>query len=114
MQLAAVEQQFINMGINVAAISYDSVAKNARFHKQHQITYPLLSDVDFANVNAWGILNTEHEPGDMAYGIPYPGMAWIDSDGTIRLKFAEENFRERPDFSEVIDAIQQQLDEAVD
>ena len=38
------------------------------------------------------------------YGVPYPGIFLISSDGIIRAKFAEESYRDRPDFSDILAA----------
>jgi len=36
--------RFIEKGINVAAISFDSVESHLKFSKKHKLNYPLLSD----------------------------------------------------------------------
>lgn len=109
MQLERVKSQFTNLGVNVAAITYDSSATNLKFVKQFDTGYPLLSDVGFVHANSFGVLNEAHEPGDYAYGVAHPGMMWISPEGLLRLKFAEPGFRKRPDFEAVIAAIKDQL-----
>ena len=69
------------------------------------IRFTLLRDEDITHVNRLGILNdTDYEPGQRAYGVPYPGIFLISSDGIIRGKFAEESYRDRPDFSDILAA----------
>ncbi len=71
------------------------------------IEFTLLHDEGITHVNALGILNEDHEPGSRAYGIPHPGIFLISPDGIIRYKFAEEGYRTRPDFSNVLEAAAQ-------
>ena len=66
----------------------------------------MLSDVDTRHVVAFGILNEQYAPGHRFYGIAHPGMLLVDSDGKIIRRFAEASFRERPDYEEVLDAVQ--------
>lgn len=54
-----------------------------------------------------GILNEKYMPGHRAYGIPHPGMYLIDSEGIIRAKFAEADYRDRPSFEAVIQFIEE-------
>ena len=69
------------------------------------IEFTLLQDVEMRHVNAFGVLNTtDYEPGDRAWGVPYPGIFLIDADGVIRFKLAEEGYRIRPDFADVLEA----------
>ncbi len=56
-------------------------------------------------MNAYNILNTDYEPGHFAYGVPQPGIMFVNPDGKILAKFAEENFRQRPDWSDVAEAL---------
>jgi peroxiredoxin len=105
-QLESVKQTLAPLGVNVAAMTYDATATNARFKAKNKITYPLLSDVDTRHVVAFGILNEQYAPGHRFYGIAHPGMLLVGSDGKIIRRFAEANFRERPDYEEVLDAVQ--------
>jgi peroxiredoxin len=90
------------LGIGVAAITYDSQEALDRFRLKHSITYTLLRDVDSRHIKAFGILNTQYEPGSLGYGVPHPGIMLIDRQGVVRLKFAVPGYRDRPDFGDVI------------
>ena len=46
----------------------------------------------------------DYEPGHRVYGIPYPGIFLVDPNGVIQAKFAEESYRDRPDFANVLEA----------
>lgn len=104
MQLIDIADQFEAMGINVATITYDSIDVLKIVEEDQGVEFPLLHDEAVTHVNAFGIRNLDYEPGERAYGIPYPGMFLVSADGVIKFKFAEESFRDRPDFAEVLEA----------
>jgi peroxiredoxin len=97
-----VYRQIEALGVEVAVITYDSLELLQRFRLAHAITYTLLRDADSRHIKAYGILNTQYEPGSRGYGVPHPGLLLIDTDGIVRMKFAEPGHRKRPDFAEVI------------
>lgn len=101
-QLVEVAPEFESMGFNVATMTYDSLQTLKNAETDHGVDFPMLRDEDTRHFSALNIVNDQYEPGDRAYGIPYPGIFLLDADGTIRFKFAEADYRERPDFSEVL------------
>jgi len=103
-QLTDITDQVQAAGLNIAAITYDSVELLKEVQEDQDIAFPLLHDDEVTHVDAFGIRNLDYEPGERAYGIPYPGIFLIDSDGIIRAKFAEEDYRNRPDFADVLAA----------
>jgi peroxiredoxin len=103
-QLTEISDQFEAMGINVAAVTYDSVELLKEVQEDQDISFTLLHDEAVQYVNALGIRNLDYEPGDRTYGIPYPGIFLLDANGVIKYKFAEEGFRIRPDFADVLEA----------
>ena len=104
MQLAKISDQFKDVGVSIAAMTYDSVEMLKSVQEDEGIEFTLLKDSDISHVNALGILNEDYEPGSRAYGVPHPGIFIITPDGVIRAKFAEEGFRARPDFDNVLEA----------
>lgn len=104
MQLIDISDQFEAMGINVAAMTYDSVELLKTVQEDQGVEFPLLHDEDVTHVNAFGIRNLDYEPGQRAYGIPYPGIFLISPDGIIKFKFDEARYQDRPDFDEVLEA----------
>ncbi|ALO44867.1 peroxiredoxin family protein [Pseudohongiella spirulinae] len=106
-QLVDVVDEFDALGFNVATMTYDSIdtLKNAEI--DYETRFPLLRDEGTRHVSALGILNADYEPGSRAYGIPYPGIFLLSSDGTVLAKFAEEDYRDRPDFGYVLEAARQ-------
>lgn len=87
-------------------MTYDSQDVLAGFHEKQQLNYPLLRDVDVKHFDAYGVRNTDYEPGDTGFGIPYPGILYVGPDGTILAKFAVPGYRKRPPFEEVLEAVQ--------
>ena len=105
MQLTDIAEQFEVIGVSVVAMTYDSIETLQEVSEDEGIRFTLLRDEDIMHVNRLGILNdTDYEPGQRAYGVPYPGIFLISSDGIIRAKFAEESYRDRPDFSDILAA----------
>ena len=108
MQLTEIADQFVAMGINVAAITYDPVELLKDVELDQGIEFPLLHDENRTHVNAFGVLNTtDYEPDSRAYGVPYPGIFLISPDGIIRYKFAETRYQDRPPFEDVLEAAAQ-------
>ena len=82
-------------------MSYDPIKVLAAFAASQTIRYPLLSDATHTHVNAFGIRNEDYPEGDAAYGIPHPGILFIDADGIVELKFALPDYRKRPELADV-------------
>lgn len=104
MQLTGISQQFEELGLTVVSMTYDPVNYLKEVELDRGVEFTMLHDEDITHVNRLGILNTDYEPGSRAYGVPYPGIFLVDRDGIIRYKFAEESYRDRPDFDYVLDA----------
>tara|TARA_B110000858_G_scaffold157616_1_gene180461 strand:+ start:44946 stop:45599 length:654 start_codon:yes stop_codon:yes gene_type:complete len=101
-QLAAISDLIEDMGISVVAMTYDSVKTLKAVQEDEGIHFPFLHDEDVTHVNAFGIRNTKYKPGDRTYGIPYPGIFLIDSNGVIKAKFAEKRYQDRPLLEDVL------------
>ena len=105
MQLTDIAEQFEAMGVSVVAMTYDPIDTLQEVSEDEGIRFTLLRDEDITHVNRLGILNdTDYEPGQRAYGVPYPGIFLISNDGIIRAKFAEESYSDRLDFSDILAA----------
>jgi len=101
-ELQQQEEGFRKQGLAVASLSYDSAAILKEFAGRKKITYPMLSDPESKVIRAFGILNTNMEPGNMAYGIPFPGMYVIDARGVVKAKYFEDDHRERYTAADVL------------
>lgn len=101
--MEAHREDFEAIGINVAGMTYDSQTVLATFHAEEALGYPLLKDEAAKHVNALGVRNMRYKEGDRAYGIPHPGVLYIDSAGVVRAKYAVPGYRERPPFDALLE-----------
>ena len=99
-QLEQWRQAFEEVGVNIAAMTYDTLEVLKAFHESEQLGYPLLRDVDARHVNGFGVPDE-----DLGQGIPRPGMFWLAPDGSISAKFAVPGYRTRPPLAEVLASI---------
>jgi hypothetical protein len=86
---------FAKQGLNIASVSYDSVAVLKAFGDRVGIPYPMLSDPDSRIIRDFGIFHERTEAATLFYGIPYPGTYIVDAQGVVRHKFFEPDYRER-------------------
>jgi hypothetical protein len=93
--LNAKAEEFHKKGLNVATISYDSVAILKDFSARKSVAIPMLSDPDSAVIKAFGILNTNVEANSPVYGIPFPGTYVVDATGTVKSKYFHDDYTER-------------------
>jgi len=103
-QLSETAPKFKSLGISIVAVTYDDQVDAKKFHSRNNLGFPIVKDEDSSLIKALGILNTGPEPGDGAYGIPYPGTFLVDNQGIIRGKFAEQDYRNRPDNNLILNA----------
>jgi len=106
-QLTELTEEVEALGLNIVTITYDSVEILKSVEEDQAITFALLHDEEVKHVNAFGIRNMDYEPGHRVYGIPYPGIFLVDTNGIIKFKFSEESYRDRPDFVEILKAAAQ-------
>ena len=104
MQLTTAASDFEAEGFSIVTVTYDSVETLKLVEEDMGVSFTMLHDEAIKHVNAFNILNTGNEPGSFAYGVPQPGIMLVSPDGEILAKFAEENFRVRPDWSDVVAA----------
>lgn len=100
-QLHEHKGEFDSAGVQIVAVSYDSVEILKKFAARTQITFPLLSDPESQVIKAFQIKN-EKAPAKWK-GIPHPGTFLIDQKGTIRSKFFLERYRERHPASVILE-----------
>jgi hypothetical protein len=65
------------------------------FGGRQKIAFPMLSDEGSKVIRAFGIFNTNLEPDNPAYGIPFPGMYVVDANGVVKAKYFEDDYTER-------------------
>jgi peroxiredoxin len=101
--IIAIQDEMAALGFNIASMTYDPVETLKLVESDFGVTFSMLHDEGIKHVDAFGIRNSDPGPDSFAYGIPHPGIMLINPDGIIMRKFAEENFRERPDLSYVLE-----------
>lgn len=94
-QLQKKISEFEKRGVQLVALSYDDVKTLATFAKAKNITFPMLSDQGSKTIKA---LNIEYQRG-----LPYPGTVFIGTDGVVKGKLFEEDFKVRPSVDDLID-----------
>lgn len=104
-QLESERSKFEALGVNVAAMTYDSLEILKAFKAAEHLGYPLLHDEKAKHVNALGVRNTEYAEGHMAYGIPLPGIVFLRPNGEVVLTFAVPGYRQRPPIEDVLAAV---------
>lgn len=110
MQLQEHLDRYRAAGLSVVAITYDPEALQRPFIEQFGIEYPMLSDIDAATVSALGILNEDYQPGDSAYGVPYPGVFILDTALRVRGKIFLDGYQTRVDAESTLAAARQALE----
>ena len=68
------------------------------------LDYTFLSDPDARVINRYGLFNQDDPRGR---AIPHPTTYVIDTDGVIRWKMTEINYRIRPENSDILAALLQ-------
>ena len=86
-------------------MTYDDLSILKSFSKAHVLPYPLLRDEKGKHVMAYEILNKDYEPGHRAYGIPHPGIMYLDAEQFIQAKFADQGYKRRPALKDVYEQV---------
>ena len=92
-------------GYSMATISYDSTDILSRFTAREGIAYTMLSDEGSQIIKKYGLRETNYEEGHRAYGVPKPIVFVLSPTGVIEGKLYEENFRERPPATTVLELL---------
>jgi peroxiredoxin len=95
-------ESFKKLGYGVVAISYDSPEILREFSQDEELNFALLSDQNVESFKALKMVNMKYQPGDRHYGIPYPGVIIINSDGIVTHKYFFEGYRSRVKFDELV------------
>lgn len=94
-ELQQYKRDYDDAGIAMVAITYDAPQLQQAFINKFNIEIPVLSDINALSFKTLGILNTNYQPGDMQYGIPYPGMIVINRQGIVVGKLFLEAYSSR-------------------
>ena len=94
--------EFAEKGISIIAISYDPVDVLKAFSDKYSISYPLLSDANSEIIKKYGILNTELDAGSRNFGIPNPGIYFINEAFIVQNKQFEKSYTARPSAESIL------------
>jgi len=113
-------------GYGLAVISYDSREVTAAFTAEHDISFPLLSDVGSETIRRFGLLNPVPEwalgansddptvqadvrtyvsvvnPSERMVGIAFPGTLMLGPDGRVTSRYFEDFYIERNTVSSIV------------
>ncbi|WND01415.1 peroxiredoxin family protein [Temperatibacter marinus] len=98
-------KQIQDKGYSLAAVSYDSVKTLDMFTKKWSINFPLLSDTGSKVIDALKLKNPEYKGKSRFYGVPYPMVLVIDTNGIVKAKLFEKSYRKRPAVEEILSAL---------
>ncbi len=87
----------MDAGIDLVAISVDTLEDGQALRRRLDLEVPLLSDQDAAVIAAWGVEMKEK-------GIAIPATFVVDAAGKIRWAHVGETMMDRPAFDAVLDA----------
>ncbi|TDG14738.1 redoxin domain-containing protein [Seongchinamella unica] len=102
-QLQEHKAAYDEAGIGIVAMTYDEPVLQQAFIDKWGIEYPVLHDVDTLSFKTLGILNKSYQPGDDAYGIPYPGTIIVNPEGVVVGKLFLEAYSVRVDALSALD-----------
>jgi peroxiredoxin len=100
-------RKFKKLGYEVSAISYDSPKILKGFARAEKIKFGLLSDQKVTTFKALNVVNKMYQPGDRHYGIPYPGVIVLDSEGKVIHKYFYEGYKKRVKFKQLLKDLKQ-------
>lgn len=92
-------------GYNLATLSYDTPAILAEFSEREDIGYTMLSDEGSTMIDAFDLRDPYYGEESFASGVPRPAILVIDTQGTIRAKMVETDYRIRPEPSDIVAAV---------
>ena len=70
-----------------------------------ELDFTLLSDPDHAVIDRYGIFNAEDSTEERPR--PHPTTYVIDSDGVVRWKMTEVDYRIRPENADIMEALRE-------
>ena len=96
--------EFNGMNAKVFGISVDPPFSQAEFHSQNDLTFPLLSDLGGATVDAYGV-SLPNLAGIEGYNVAQRSVFVIDGDGHIRWSWVSDSPLNEPSYDDVKAAV---------
>jgi peroxiredoxin len=114
--------QIEQAGATLVAISPQTVKQSFFMHDQHKLRFPLLSDTGNKVARQFGLtyrvpppqeaiyrrafVNLPFTNGDDSWELPMPATYILDRDGTVLYAWANEDYTERPEPTEILGILQ--------
>ena len=95
---------FNDMNSKVFGISVDLPFSQAEFHNQNDLTFPLLSDLGGATVNAYGV-GLANLAGIEGYNVAQRSVFVIDADGKVQWSWVSDSPLNEPSYDDVKAAV---------
>ncbi len=108
-------------GASLVAISPQTVKQSFFMADQHRLGFPLLSDAGNQVARQFGLvyrvppeqesiyrrafINLPLANGDDSWELPIPAAYLVDRDGTVLFAYANEDYAERAEPGEIVDAM---------
>ena len=128
-QLQEAEDKIVEMGYQILAVSPDRPEKLKASISEHDLSYTLLSDSPMKASSAFGLafkvdqetldrydevgIDLEESSGYDHHLLPVPAVFLVDTDGTIRFKYVNPNYKVRIKSSVLLAAAEAYLPENV-
>ena len=95
---------FNDMNSKVFGISVDPPFSQAEFSNQNDLTFPLLSDLGGATVNAYGV-GLANLAGIEGYNVAQRSVFVIDADGKVQWSWVSDSPLNEPSYDDVKAAV---------
>lgn len=109
------------VGASLVAISPQTVKQSSFMADQHRLRFPLLSDAGNRVARSFGLvyrvpeeqlaiyrrafINLPLANGDDSWELPIPAAYGVDRDGTVLFAYANEDYAERAEPGEILEAV---------
>jgi peroxiredoxin len=92
-------------GYSMASLSYDEPSVLNEFARSKGVGYAMLSDKGSKLISAMGLRDPQYAADSKAFGVPRASVLVIGTDGTVRAKFVDEDYRSRQSNEQVLSMV---------
>jgi peroxiredoxin len=126
--MSSIASEIAAAGATLVAVSPQTEKQAFFMHDQHKLAFPLLVDAHNALARQFGLVyhvpeeqqalysrtfvNLPFANGDSSWELPIPATYVIDCDGRILFASANEDYADRPEPIEIVEAVRQPHDRA--
>ncbi|EJN60520.1 redoxin domain-containing protein [Halogranum rubrum] len=95
---------FEDAGASVYGVSADSPFSLNAFRDEHDLSFPLVSDMNRETIREYGL---ETDIADLGlYGVANRAVYVLDSEGTVTYEWVADSPENEPDYDELVDAVE--------